>query len=405
MKYSSTSLERPARSGCWKQLDYAMHESDQSLFKLRYRTDLGIAAHAVIQYVYERQAVTEPDIRKTAEEVASTLIAKGRVFRGVQSGPLPANEVYAGVEIAVSYLLANPPDYFGEIIVERECEHPTIPYTALIDLLTIAEEGDEESAHIVATACDWKTSWRADAEELNTLQRWGQAVTAWRNYQNVDVIRMQVINLRTWAVYSRELVLSEPEDVAQLELWEGRIVDYCAMAADMQPIANPGYWCLECPWAHRCKNVWMLTSNGDWFTHAEQLAAVETQRKVLIEAIKAQDPESPVPIPGGEVGYREQVTRAFQKGKERELLDTWLAATATEIPEDVIPTLTSLVAALAPGKSNLDAFAKALYPERSKGIRQLRDEFVDTLSYEVKQSRFGVWNVDKSDAKNDQGAT
>lgn len=406
--YSSTLLDRPSRTGCWKQLDFAESHADESLFKLRYSSDLGIAAHAVMQYVIERRAETEADIRKTAEEVAITLIGKGRTFRGHDCPPLPPNDVYAGVDIAVEYLLANPVDYSAEtLIVEQEAQHPTLPYTALIDLLTVAEEGDDETTYRIARTSDWKTSWQAGADELGTLQRWGQAVNVWRNFEGIDIIRMEIVNLRTWVPYNRDLWLDNPDDLAELVRWESRIGELCQIAdavknAEGKRPAAPGAGCVDCPWVHLCEEASPLAEIEQ---PATKLATLEAARKTLIESIKAKDPELPIRITGGEVGFHEQTTRAFRKGKEGQLLSDWLSATATEIPEDTFPVIASLVAALKPGKGNLDALAKVLYPEKKKGIKQVRDEYVAWLTHEVKQSRFGVWSEHQPNAKNDSGAS
>jgi len=107
--------------------------------------------------------------------------------------------------------------------------------------------------------------------------------------------------------------------------------------------------------------------------------------------LKAADVEKPIPIEGGVVGFKEQVRRVFQAGKEVDILSEWLTACACELPEQDINVLVSLLAALKLGKGNLDAFSKALMPERRKGIVQARAEYVETLTTEKRITLFGVW--------------
>ena len=410
--YSSTTLEGPSKSGCWKQLDYAEQNAD-SLFSLMYKSNLGIAAHAVMQYCVERNTETEADIRKTAEEVGNLLISKGRTFRGIEQPPLPADDVWQGVDVAVSYLLAKGlpthPTAFN-VAVERDYEHPELPYRALIDLRQQYDDGDEESAYGVDEVVDFKTSWQANESELNTLQRWGQAVIAWRTpSENAQVIRQRVINLRTWQDYTRDLWLDNPNDVAELEKWEKRIAALCEAADDMQDKigtelgiikkarpANPGVGCLNCQYRHICEDVWPLERAEQLHPEelARELAIIEGQRKLVIDMLKMMHLELPLQINGGYVGYKEQPRRVMMNGAEKHLLSDWFEAMAADIPEELAPVLSSLLASLKLGESNLDAFAKALYPERKKGIGEVRDEYVAGVTDEVRYGQFGVWKDD-----------
>ena len=430
--YSSTALEGPSKSGCWKQLDYAEQNAD-SLFPLEYRSYLGQAAHAVLQYCAEQRADTEQQIRAVAEQVGNSLIKEGREFRGRMEPPLPPDDVWAGVDVAIQYLMANPlPLDADAIFPERDWKHPALPYRALIDLVAVYEEGDEECGRRVCEVTDYKSSWQADEDELNTLQRWGQAVCVWRWFQQPrqpddpsgpDIIRQRIVNLRTWKDYTRDIVLEEPTDVAELEKWERRIDDLCKTADSVKspPLrgsqgqelmsgtrpANPGVGCLSCAYRHMCGDAWRhyqssrlvnqyhdIQGGFDLEVAAQDLAYIESQRSAIIGAIKAADPEARIPIQGGWVGWTSKNSRVFRPGAEKHVLSDWFEAMAAELPANLAPVLTSLLAAFKLGKSNADAFAKALYPQRKKGISEIREEYVSGITDEVKSRLFGVWNDD-----------
>ncbi len=408
--YSSTMLEAPSNSGCWRQLDYAEEHAD-SLHALFYRSPLGIAAHAVLQYCAERRTDSEKAIRVTAEEVGNLLIQQGRSFRGHDEGPLPADDVWQGVDIAVSYILARGLPLEAEtLIAERDWEHPDLPYRALIDLVAVMDEGGEEYERRIAHVPDWKTSWQADADELDTLQRWGQAVCVWRNLNvigEVDVIRQCVVNLRTWQEYTRELDLHDQDHVADLEKWEKRIAQLCNIADGIKythgpakilgtrPV-NPGVGCLSCMWRHKCDDVWQAFDSGngaDADMIAVDLARAEAQRSLLTEALKTMMGDTNIVIPGGEVGFREQPRRVLTPGAEKGLLAEWFASMDEDVPDELLPVLTSLLSSFKLGKGNLDAFAKAVYPERRKGIAQERAEYVESITDEIKYKQFRVWKT------------
>lgn len=399
--YSSTSLNDPSESGCWKQLDYSEQHGDEGLFKLWMMGDLGVAAHAVCEHCTIRRAETEEATRATGEEVANILITKGRTFRGHQCPPLPAQDVYEGVDIAVQYLLANSLPLDAERIeVEQDYKHPTLPYRVLLDLLTVHEEGEEDDSLRVLTVTDYKTSWQAGENELHTLQRWGQSVVGWRNLtrdDKVDVVRRRVVNLRTWQEYARDINLHDEDDVAMLEQWERRIEALCE-TADSWPTgerpAVPGAGCLSCPYAHICPDVWLRDPlPPDLRSLAVELAKVQAQRKMLIEMLKESSVDH-IAIPGGWVGHKTQEKAIFRRGQEQRLLIDWFERLAAHVPEDLAPVLTSLLSALGLGKGNMDAFAKALYPERTRGIGEIRAEYVGEVTDVKRGSLFGVW-VDK----------
>jgi len=324
---------------------------------------------------------------------------------------MPADDVYQGVDVAVHYMIGRGLDLGAEVLIpERDWDHPTMTYQALIDLVSVQEEGDEEYSQRVLEVTDYKTSWQADADELNTLQRWGQAVVMWRVVQNkplqwhaqptiIDIIRQRVVNLRTWQEFTRDINLTDPDDIAELERWEQRINTLCMTAhntkspVDGRRPAAPGAGCLSCAYRHICPEAWPLNYPGDLTLQqlAEELAIIEGQKSKVIAMLKAADVEKPIPIEGGVVGFKEQVRRVFQAGKEVDILSEWLTACACELPEQDINVLVSLLAALKLGKGNLDAFSKALMSERRKGIAQARAEYVETLTTEKRISLFGVW--------------
>ncbi len=397
-------------------LDYAEQNAD-SLFPLEYRSYLGQAAHAVLQYCAERRTETEADIRKTAEEVGNLLIREGREFRGRKEPPLPAEDVWLGVEVAVAYLLARGlPLDADTIIPEQEWNHPHLPYRALIDLVTVQDEGDEEYTVRVVDVCDYKSSWQAGPDELHTLQRWGQAICVWRalndpnkphGLDSIDILRQRVVNLRTWQEYTRDIHLGDPDAVAELEKWEKRIGKLCETATEsvnyvestpgvvteQKRQANPGAGCLFCAYRHICEDAYphFLDADDDIDSLAHNLAIVEGQRSMLLKALKTADNEGPIQIQGGWIGFKAQPTRVMLPGSERHLVADWFEHLASKLPDEMAPTISSMLSALKLTKGNLDAFAKALFPERKKDIGEVRAEYVEGYTQEKRRIKFGVW--------------
>lgn len=209
------------------------------------------------------------------------------------------------------------------------------------------------------------------------------------------------MNLRTWGEWTRDIHLDNPEEVAEMMKWESRIAEYCRLADSMKHPesgrpANPGVGCLSCAYRHICPEAWTVGDIPimDGEALATELATVDGRRSLLITALKAMDAEIPITIPGGWVGFKEIHSRIFKEGQERALLDEWLERLACDIPEADMPVLVSLLAALKIGKGNLDAFAKAIMPERKNGIVALRDEYVESLTVDKRAARFGVWEAE-----------
>ena len=410
--YSSTTLKGPSESGCWKQLDYSEQNAD-SLFRLMYKSDLGIAAHAVMQHCVERNTETEDQIRKTGEEVGNLLIREGRTFRGHHEPPLPADDVWAGVDVAVSYLLAKGlpiPKNYQIAEVEKDYQHPYLPYRALTDLRCVYVDGDDESSYLVDERTDYKSSWQDKENELDTLQRWGQLVIARYNNEDADVLRQRVINLRTWQDYTRDLWLDNEDDVAELEKWEKRIAELCETANSVKSPtlkgsvgqelmpgtrpSSPGVGCLSCQYRHICEESQTFLHLK---THAidKTLATEYTKAIAYADLLKAfmleRAPEIPIKLDGGYVGYQQKARHVIRPGKENAILSDFMAMACVELPAELQPALYSLLSALDLKKSNLDAFAKALFPERKKGIGEIRDEYVASITDEVRYGQFGVW--------------
>lgn len=340
----------------------------------------GIAAHAVLQTVQEKDAKEFAAQSKVADAVVQELITNGRTYRGQYEPPMSPSDALSGRDIALSWLEFNGLPDNG--IAEREyvINVGGLEFAALIDLVYEQDRGGEDYELPAVVARDYKTSWIAREDELDTLQRKGQAVVVWRHHPDVRVIVQEVVNLRLGATYEREILLDD-EGTAMLQRWEQDIAQVC-MATDATREARPGLNCIGCPYVLACEDAAKLLAPGvcsglpadRWAFAKAVLAEIEPQ-------LREQAKEGPVYDSFGvALGYQRKERRVVKSSAPAAVVDHWYP---TGVPDNV----SGLLMAANLGVSNIQSIAKALYPEKSRKNERL--DFLDACLSTEPYAQFG----------------
>lgn len=360
----------------------------------------GIAAHAVLQELTEaanRQIdVTDPaKARAIGEAVARKLMTEGRSFDGAPEPPMSPDAAFDGRDLALEWAAWNPiePGAQAEVglaidAAGNPCDYDdqNARYVAILDDLRIGEVGDEEYTGRAAVHTDYKSAWPTDASELDTVQVRGQAVLVVAHHgKDIDLLTRRVVNLRTRQSFERHM--SPEEDRAVLEQWKRDILALCD-AADVTREARPGAGCSGCPWAHTCPDAWAAVKDAS--NVALQFSTAQAIRDDLFDLVKLVCKEVPQPIPGGTVGYHAKESRKPHGLAYRDAAIEWFGIPPDHVDEWAAENsrLLGFLAAMGIGKSQVDALAKAMHPER--GTRDAREEFVERMTEPAVRREFGV---------------
>lgn len=377
--YSSTVLKL-LDNHCPAALGF--HERHEPAFNDHFQA--GIAAHAVLQVVGEKQAATSEQQRAVADAVTQELITKGRSFKGRHEPPMQPSAAFEGRDIALAWLERNELPSHGrhEILLGMDGAGMPIPaetqgarYEAIIDLVYRQELGDEDWSIQAAVVRDYKSAWPTNADELDTLQRKGQAVLTWLYHPDVGAIVQEVCNLRTGATYRREIILDD-EGLAQLGRWRDDILAVCR-AADVTREARPGVGCIDCPYILRCEDGQKLMHASDLPAdkYASALAMQQEYAKILRKLTKH---EPATDSAGGKVGYQATLSREVDHVALADQLSVlWTGSAA------------GLAQALQPGVQAVEKLAKTLFPGRD-GFAS-RDDFLSAVMNDKPGCKFTTW--------------
>lgn len=386
---SSTSLNLAARH-CPAALDFAEKDTpyDRSIFSC------GIAAHHVIQSVGEQQVkeerLLEPgEMREVGLAVAKQLIAKGRSFAGRHEPPLPLDQAMEGLEIAVAYLEMWPLPLDGRfevgLAVRPDWTAPS-PYDAIelleapyyrgiFDLIHQEDDFETEQTRLILT--DWKTSWRADATELETIQRKGQACIVASGLMGMDALLLRVVNLRTHQHYERIVPLDSP----LLPQWRAEI-DAAIEALEGPRVASPGAGCQGCPYLLVCEDAIdyfersdVIFKHGSIVERAKAFAVAVSMVGRLRSTLKAE--AEPVDTGDSLVGYMVRERRKATKDAGLLLWEKW---------ESRGGDVRGFLAAAGLGLSQIESTCKTLWPERSDA--ETRQRFIAKLTEADNRSEF-----------------
>lgn len=372
---------------------------DRSLFAA------GIAAHAIMEIagnkVRELQRQLEShEIATIAAEVVKKLIGEGRSYDGNPEPPLNPEKVFEGRDMAVKYLNENSLSTTGlcEIGFAYDKSWKNVDYYSkdarfrtILDVMDVIEDGNEEWVGKILVVTDYKTSWRADKSELDTLQRRAQAVTVWKSKycEDVDGIRLRIVNLRTGGEYTREIWLTE-NGQQTLKQWQTDL-EQAMDAADWKDKegkrpASPGLRCLNCSYVASCEPAkhFVYYTNLEDYTPpavANAYAIAKSITKDYERMVREACDRGSIPTNDGLVGFIDKERKVAQSDAPDKLWATWKAAGG-----DVVGLLT----AMKLGSSNLENAAKKLY---GRGAVDLRRDFIDELIEKAPYASFGVQRV------------
>lgn len=411
--YRPTGLSLAAKH-CPRALDHF----EQGTPYDRRQFETGNAAHAILQALGEhaRETGAVPDVESRevltlADRVAHSLIAHGRVYEGQPEPPMSPDTVYAGRALALDCIAAYPlsPTAQYEVALGVDAGRRPILYQsdacrlrAIHDCVDLGDDEDEESSVRTLTLRDYKSAWSTNEDELRTIQRKVQAVTAWAHYsEGVDILRLEVINLHTLKRYSQEYV-AEDGLAGLLDSWWADVVHvmdaYDRQAAIGRRPAVPGAGCAGCPFLERCEDALDYLERATLHRTAAEKArcyAVACAVKDgLGDWLKAVTDESPIEIDGALVGT---------VGKEqRSLSDTAYSALADEW-ELSGGNIAGFAKACDLSVGNAEKVCRILFPGGSDKME--RDRFLDSLTQPKIVRKFGVHPKPSSDRKETSDAT
>ena len=340
----------------------------------------GVVAHRVLEDIGNNPN-KEPKI--IADNVVEKYCSEGRAYDNVPEPPAPFTDALEGAKLALEWHRIHPVPH-GDGVTH---EHPfaytqnwtEVPYYSkqakfrtLIDVVEIIEEYDEtsDSAYTVAVVRDYKTSWVATHDELDSFQRRCQAVVVWLKYKP-DVLVLEICNLRIKANYRREIIVAHEEDM--LREWKHDIsLAIRTLDGDLNP--NPGVGCIRCPYTERCQHFHVMYDSKDivkrYIAAKEVIAKLEPQIK---KAMKEQPPQS---MHGGKVGYATKERRKILPSAKQTLLQAW---------KDQDGTIEQLFQNMELGVRAIDKICKILKPNKAE-----RQELADKLTTSEQYSAFGI---------------
>lgn len=320
------------------------HPYDRSVFPA------GTAAHAAFQAIGEEtdkrgEALSPDECREIGMAACEVLISKGRSFDGVPEPPLPADDVWRGLEIALKHIEVVPvePGFARELGLAVGADWKPVPYGSprarlrlIADVVGVGEEYTEESFARFVLVRDYKSAWSTDADELDTSQLKAQAVLAWIHALEdgggvPEILRQQVVNLRTHKAYTRDLFPADPEGAAVLKLWqrqlEAEMAALDSMTRDGRRPARPGGGCMGCLFLGSCVDA------QDYLERAETLqTTAERARGYMVAMAEAKRLKGllqketeidPVEVDGFEVGTLPQERTTLADGAVQALAGHW----------------------------------------------------------------------------------
>lgn len=383
--YSSTSLNYWIKH-CPQALGFHLEgvQQDTDIYQA------GIAAHAILQRVGEKKLKDFKQIKLFADKVVAKLISEPRKYYDKEEPQMPPEMAFEGRELALAYLATNelPANAKYEIALGmdakgNQCSLAKARYRALMDCIYEDIDGDEDAAYDVVVVRDYKSAWPTNADELETLQRKGQAVLAWLHYSNKQGVRLEVVNLRTGALFNKTIFFTE-ENVEMLAQWRKDILMLCDKA-DKVRSARVGHGCLTCPFTQHCPTLLGASTSKDT---PKSYIALEALRESMRVKLKAQLQESQgVTFDNTYLGYKDQGKNILTPEAIKQILAAWY-----ELPLDQIeserPREVGLLKVLSLGASNVEAFIKFMFKGESK---QEKKDFLELCLTKKPQPTFGIW--------------
>lgn len=400
--YRPTTLNMASKH-CVRSVDFMQAGTpyDRRLF------EAGVSAHAILQALGEatklRGDLALEDQEAIADATCRALIEFGRVEEDLREPPLSADMVFEGRELALNYAANAPlsPTAHYELGLAVDADWNPVPFSdptarlrCILDVLDKDEEADEESSSRVLLVKDYKSAWPTDESELTTVQRKSQVCVAIAHFgAEYDVIRPEVVNLRTGKTFARPIYLEHEPHV--IEQWRRDLTSLMdaldAQGARGRRPASPGAGCMGCPFLSVCDDAQNYIEDtripGTAERRAIAYAVAVSQMVRLKEMLQADTANGPVEIPRGVVGTVGKLQRVLKPEAYGALADEFSLA-AREQAEIVSPVLRGFAKGSRLSVGNAEELCKLLFPGKSD--RAERERFLNEITTTEVVRRFGI---------------
>jgi len=293
---------------------------DRSVFHV------GVAAHYVLEMIGKNP---KESITSIAWQCAEQLATNGRAYDGVPEPPMPANKALEGTRMAIKYAeifeIPTGDNVFHEMAfafdkdwnpVEYNCKESV--FQTLLDVVEIHEEYDEETdsiyKHVIVR--DYKSSWAADAEELDNFQRRCQAVVVWLVLKP-DVITMEIANIRFHKVFKREINCYHQED--ELKQWLEDI-KFNINVLQQPTTPDPGVGCVGCQYANVCEHADKALKDEDLLKKYSAAKAIVDKLAPQVRKLTKQEP---LKCGAGYIGYKDKERVITKENAGTILAEKW----------------------------------------------------------------------------------
>ena len=340
----------------------------------------GVVAHAILEEIGKL-----PDIepREIADNIITKYCSEGRAYDAVPEPPAPLSDALQGAELALEwherYPVPNGEGITHEHAFAFNKDWKPVPYydntakfRTLLDVVEIIEEYDEatEDTYTKAIIRDYKTSWVATRDELDSFQRRCQAVVVWIVYKP-DVIVLEIANLRMKCTFSKELNVHFEQDT--IKQWQDDIT-LAIKIMDKELNANPGIGCIRCPYTQSCKHFDKMYQSENIVQ--KYIAAKEIISKLEPQIKRATKEHPPKKMSLGTVGYVNKERKKIKSDAKQLLLEEWTNQNGT---------IEQLFQSLDLGVRTVEKICKLLTTSKAD-----REELVTKFTRTEQYSSFGI---------------
>ena len=321
---------------------------------------VGTAAHEFLHALGEGRDL---------DALAERLLSVGRT--GVDAEPpMPPDAVFQGRDLALAWVQAHPLPagayYEQRYAYDRAWQRTDAAdawFATRIDRVEVIRDEDEDGfASVIVVVTDYKSSWQATEDELDTLQRRAQAVVVALAHPDATEIRLEVASLRRRQVFSRSIVLDE-DGLALLDRWR-QDLDLLCQALEAPRVARPSPGCVSCPFVGSCGSALQAVAGGgeDLADLAEVYGAATAIGKAAEARLREVTRDAPAVVGGWEIGARPRVARKASATALVSALSDWLDRShASPTPEQraALEALAAILGEVPLGFA--ESLAKALH--------------------------------------------
>jgi len=404
MGHRSTTLNLVAKH-CARALDFYERGApyDRSVF------GPGVAAHACLEDCGKRagEIILDEDYEPILRATCTALIATGRDFEGDKEPPLSPDVVYAGRDLALSYIRRNPlPTGEYEIGLAVNKEWMPCPYgaeawlRARIDRKATEQPGlmDDWDSGAVLVIADYKSAWNESGGTIK-LQQKIQAVLAWDAWgEGHDSLRVDVVNIRSGVTYQYPIYPRDQEGAALLERWRADITATIESLDAMkgpngERPASPGPRCFGCPYLAQCEAAKSAASavygSDDPVELARSYAVHEAFLASMKPLLQEATAEAPIRLDGAVLGTIPKESKTLTKDAPAVLAAAWNRKTHPDSVEAARALFEGFIMRSGFSRANAEKLLQHLY-SGTDNERAKRAKLLTSITTTKTVRRFGV---------------